>query len=35
VIPERKIITSADAQPQEKINAIGVAANLAVPIVKI
>src|SRR5215210_4492022 len=31
----RKIISSADAEPQEKINAVSVVANLAVSIVKI
>jgi hypothetical protein len=31
----RNIITSADTEPQENINAFGVAANLAVSIVKI
>jgi hypothetical protein len=31
----RKIITSADAEPQEKINAVGATTNLAVSIVKI
>jgi hypothetical protein len=31
----RKIIRSAHAEPQEKINAIGVAASFAVSIIKI